>query len=166
MRERVPMSPWWWTCNHHASWNPPGQAKKPLSELAHWLTIPYRSRYNLKTISKDSSGVTAWSTHRHWTCNIFLIKKHYKKILIDPPPGPIRIRILYWIPWYYSPHSIKILNISTDMFSTLKVEQFIPVNLVRIKVTKHLHVQGNTVALFACDFVNWCHENLVQTVLL
>jgi len=55
---------------------------------------------------------------------------------------------------YNSPHCIKILNISTDMFSTLKVEQFIPVNLVRIKVTKHLHVQGNTVALFACDFVN------------
>jgi len=52
------------------------------------------------------------------------------------------------------PLCVQVFNISTAMFLPLKLKQFIPVNLVRIKVTKHLHVQGNTVALFACDFVN------------
>ena len=66
----------------------PGNHQNPLVELAHSTPITFKNRYNLKTISNNGSGVTSWSTHRHSPCNIFLIKKHHKKILMNSHQNP------------------------------------------------------------------------------
>jgi hypothetical protein len=61
---------------------------------------------------------------------------------------------------------IQILNIRIAPLTRFKFKHILPINIVRIKVTKNVEFQCDAITILTYLIVDSCHENFVRTVVI